>query len=403
MTSMGLRGRYGLARLGWKSFEDVCLEILRVVLGETVVGFGPGGDSGRDGFFKGRLTGKLKGQLGDGTWILQCKHTSQDGSLTPSRTEAEIPKLKELVKAEGSLHYALMTNRNVTEKSEQEIRTQLASIPGIASVTILGESWIEDAIDREPRLLRLVPRLYGIGDLTQILAFPLEQQSRALFEEMGATLATFVPTESYRQAERLLTERGMVVLVGPPAAGKSTIAANLCAVWVAQTEGMRLFKLDRAEHFTRSWSPDDPRCIFWVDDVFGETTLDEDLLRDWSSCLGKLDAAARRGARVILGTRDYILAAVLREGVPPRRSQVRHDRTRVSPRLRGRCSAPGVEGSRWRQRPELHDRASYPVVPPLHQRRRGARVGRRPPERVEARPNSRRAPSPRGDRPVSEA
>ena len=307
---MRITGRYNLASLGWKSFEDLCRHILRVVLGETVVGFGAGGDGGRDSFYTGTPTGKLKLQFGGApTILLQFKHTSEKaGSLTPSLVSPEIPKLTALA-ASKLVTYVLMTNRRLTADSESEIRKAVLAVPGVQNLLILNEQWIEYTIDAEPRLLRLVPRLYGVGDLTQILAFPLERQSRALLDALLPSLATFVPTDSYRSAERLLTERGMVVLVGPPASGKSTIAANLCAIWAAQTEGLRAFKLDKAEHFVQAWSPDDPKSIYWVDDIFGETTLDGDLLRDWSRCLSRIEAAVRKGAMVVVGTRDYILKA----------------------------------------------------------------------------------------------
>ncbi len=307
---MRVPGRYSLASLGWKSFEDLCRQILRVVLGETVVGFGGGGDGGRDAFYTGQPAGRLKEQLGPATFIVQCKHTSQKAaSLALSTVAPELPKLKALAGRHKPVSYVLLTNRRVTAESETEIRKAVLAVPGVENILILNEEWIEDTIDAEPRLLRLVPRLYGVGDLTQILSFPLERQSRALLDALLPTLTTFVPTDSYRSAEKLLTQGGMVVLVGPPASGKSTIAANLCAVWAAQTANLRALKLDKAEHFTQAWSPDDPKCIYWVDDIFGETTLDDDLLREWSRCLTRLEVAVRRGAMVVVGTRDYILNA----------------------------------------------------------------------------------------------
>jgi len=288
----------------------MCRQILRVVLGETVVGFGGGGDGGRDGFYTGVPAGALKEQYGPSTFIVQCKHTSQKASsLVLSTIAPELPKLRALAAQHKPVTYIVLTNRRLTAESETEIRTAIRAIPGVENLLILNEEWIEGTIDAEPRLLRLVPRLYGIGDLSQILSFPLERQSRALFDALLPTLTTFVPTDSYRTAEKLLTEGGMVVLVGPPASGKSTIAANLCAVWAAQTKDLRAFKLDKAEHFTQTWSADDSRCIYWVDDIFGETTLDDELLRDWSRCLNRLDAAVRNGAMVVVGTRDYILKA----------------------------------------------------------------------------------------------
>jgi hypothetical protein len=53
--------------------------------------------------------------------------------------------------------------------------------------------------------------------------------------------------------------------------------------------------------------------LYWVDDVFGETTLDEERLKDWSAALDRVDAARKRGARIVFCTRNYILEAALRK------------------------------------------------------------------------------------------
>lgn len=314
MSDSRAPGRYRLDRLGWTAFEDLCLQILRVVLGETCTRFGPGSDAGRDGYYRGEASGKLwKQDRLKGTFIVQCKHSSRPQSnLQPGELVEEEAKLEKLA-AKESCHYLLMTNRPVSAPAESKIRKTFEAIPGVGRVLVLAESWIEDTIDAEPRLLRLVPRLYGIGDLSQIVSFTLEQQTRALFEELAHSLRTYVPTESYRRAERALAEHGFVVLVGPPAAGKSAIAANLCLVSMAQNPELRVLRIDKAEEFKNTWSPADRNTLYWVDDVFGETTLDAERLKDWSAALDKVEAARQRGARIVFCTRNYILEAARRK------------------------------------------------------------------------------------------
>jgi hypothetical protein len=303
-------GRYNLHRLGWSAFEDLCMQIMRVVLGETSTRFRPGRDGGRDGWFVGQASNLLvaQNQLA-GNFIVQCKHTSlSHNPLDETDLKGEIEKVQKAA-AKGSLHYILMTNRQVTAQSEAAIRKAFESIKGVERCIVLSESWIEDTVDAHPRLLRLVPRLYGIGDLSQILSFVIELQTTALLEDLANSLRTFVPTESYRRAENTLNTHRFVVLVGPPASGKSAIAANLCMVSIAQEADTRILRIERAEQFDTTWSPGDTHTIYWVDDVFGETTLDEDRLKEWSAALEKVEAARKRGSRVIFCTRDYILSA----------------------------------------------------------------------------------------------
>ncbi|HEV7668750.1 MAG TPA: hypothetical protein VGS22_09515 [Thermoanaerobaculia bacterium] len=245
----------------------------------------------------------------EGEFIIQCKHTSiSHDSLTEKDLAKEILKIS-LFAAKEPCHYILMTNRQVSAPGELEIRQAFEAVPGVKSCLVLSETWIEDTLDAHPRLLRLVPRLYGIGDLSQILSFTIQQQTAAVLEDLEGPLRTYVPTDSYRRAEYALSDHGFVVLVGPPASGKSAIAANLCMVNLAQDEGVRILRIEHADQFTSTWSPGDAHTIYWVDDVFGETTLDEGRLREWSVALDKIEAARKRQGRIIFCTRDYILAA----------------------------------------------------------------------------------------------
>ncbi len=307
-------GRYNLHRLGWSAFEDLCMQIMRIVLGETCTRFRPGPDGGRDGWFNGKASAMLatQNQL-TGSFVVQCKHTSlSHEALNRNHLKREFEKVAQIA-ANTPCHYILMTNRQISAQSEAVIRREFEEIPGVENCLVLSESWIEDTLDAHPRLLRLVPRLYGIGDLSQILSFVIHQQTSAVLEDLARPLRTYVPTESYRHAERALHDHGFVVLVGPPASGKSAIAANLCMVNLAQDADVRVLRIEHADQFKSTWSPGDANTIYWVDDVFGETTLDEGRLREWSAALDKVEAARKRQARIIFCTRDYILAAAERK------------------------------------------------------------------------------------------
>jgi energy-coupling factor transporter ATP-binding protein EcfA2 len=310
MTGSRNPGRYNIHRLGWSAFEDLCIQVMREVLGETCTRFRRGPDGGRDGWFEGTATARLASQNQlSGKFVVQCKHTSLPHKpLAVADLKKEVAKLTTHAKA-ARCHYILMTNRQVSAQSEAEMRVTFEAISGVSTFLLLAESWIEDTVDAHPRLLRLVPRLYGIGDLSQILSFSVQQQTAAVLEDLRHPLRTFVATESYRRSELALHKQGFVVLVGPPASGKSAIAANLCMVNIAQDANVRVLRIEHADQFKGTWSPADAHTIYWVDDVFGETTLDDGRVREWSAALEKLEAARRREVRIIFCTRDYILAA----------------------------------------------------------------------------------------------
>ncbi len=323
-------GRYNLHRLGWAAFEDLCMQVMRVILGETCTRYRPGPDAGRDGWFRGNASNRLVAECNlNGNFVIQCKHTSlQHEPLQISLLNSEIAKIEKIAAVEPC-HYLLMTNRQVSAISDQNIREKFESIAGVKSCWVFSETWIEDTIDAHPRLLRLVPRLYGIGDLSQIISSTIQQQTEAIIEDLMPSFRTFVPTESYRKADTTLNEHGFVVLVGPPASGKSAIAANLCMVTAAQDGTVRVLRIEQADQFKETWSPHDPNTIYWVDDVFGETTLDDRRLKEWSTALEKVEAARKRGARIIFCTRDYILAAAEQKLKKSRLEIVNDARVRV--------------------------------------------------------------------------
>ena len=73
----------------------------------------------------------------------------------------------------------------------------------------------------------LVPRVYGLGDLSQIFDERAYDQAREILSALGDDLAKIVITEAYQHSAKALVEHGFVLLLGEPACGKSTIAAAL--------------------------------------------------------------------------------------------------------------------------------------------------------------------------------
>ena len=79
-----------------------------------------------------------------------------------------------------------------------------------------GAEQIEAYILESPGLRAVVPRLYGLGDLSEILDERAYEQARAILDWLKLDLVTFVVTDTYAQAERALELSGLLLLVGPP-------------------------------------------------------------------------------------------------------------------------------------------------------------------------------------------
>ena len=295
---------YNLHRLGWNSFQQLCLTISRETLGQTVQSFLDSNDAGRDGAFAGSWT-QAQGQQLSGAFVIQCKFSSKPGhSLTRSDISEELPKVRKLA-ANGLCDiYVLMTNAGVSGNQETLIQADLVDA-GAKHVLIFGSTWIEDQIRENTKLRMLVPRVYGLGDLSQILDERAYAQARAVLESMREDLAKVVITDSYRKAVQALDEHGFVLLVGEPAAGKTTIASML-AMSAADKWKSSVLKLADPSKIVERWNVNEPSQFFWIDDAFGVTQYESPLAHGWNHCLAQVKAMLRQGARIVMTSRDYI-------------------------------------------------------------------------------------------------
>jgi len=151
----------------------------------------------------------------------------------------------------------------------------------------------------------MVPRLYGLGDLSQIIDERAYSQARRILSMMGDDLACFVTTQAHRQSVQALNKHRFVLLLGDPASGKSTIGASL-AVGSLDDGAVGTVKITSPEAFEQHWNPDEPNQFFWVDDAFGATQFQRDLAEGWNARLKLLRAAVKGGARVLMTSRTYV-------------------------------------------------------------------------------------------------
>jgi hypothetical protein len=297
---------FAMHDLGWYAFQQLCHTVLREVLGQTVQSFLGSRDGGRDGAFQGTWTPRPGDPL-SGAFVVQCKHTAKAGAnLSPGDVDDELDKAEKLATTGKCDVYVLMTNAGIGGTTETKIREAFHA-RGIKHVLVLGGTWMNQTIAENPRLRRLVPRLYGLGDLTQILDARAYRQARAVLDSMRTDLDKLVLTSTYERATTALEQHGFVLLFGAPATGKTTIAAQL-ALGAADEFDTAVVKLDTAADFQDRWNPDE-RQLFWLDDAFGATQFDRSLARAWTTALPRISSAIRGGSKVVLTSRDYIFRA----------------------------------------------------------------------------------------------
>jgi hypothetical protein len=302
---------FSLHTLGWKAFQDLCATILAEVFGQTIEVFLPAKDGGRDGAFNG-VWKSSDGISLSGSFTLQCKFTSKaDASLSLADLKDEFAKAKRLGAKGIANNYILMTNFGISGTTEEALREAFLSSKGINSFLALGRDWVTLKIRESQRLRMLVPRVYGLGDLSQILDERQYLQAQEILSSMGEDLSKLVVTHAYQQSAKAILEKGFVLLLGEPAAGKSTIAAGL-SLGALDNWNCSTLKDRNAGEFVEHWNPNEKQ-FFWIDDAFGPNQYQPELAREWNGAFSHLNAAIRKGSRILFTSRDYIFKSALRD------------------------------------------------------------------------------------------
>ena len=289
---------------------------MRVVLGQTVVGFRPTRDAGRDLAYEGEWNPQ-GGEALSGKFVVQCKFKAT-GNFYRSDLTPELAKIRKLVARGRCDTYVLMTNAGLTASTEDDLRDDL-SAAGVKHSFVVGGDLLDQYLREKPELRAHVPRLYGLGDLTQILDERRYAQAAALLASLREDIAKFVITKPYERAIRTVIGHSLVLLIGAPAAGKSMIAAALAAASIDMW-GCRPIRVESANGFVSAWNPHDHDQFFWIDDAFGATQYQPQKADEWNQALSHLRAAVNGGTRVVMTSRDYVwheAAQDLKLGVLP--------------------------------------------------------------------------------------
>ncbi len=205
---------YELHSLGWKAFQNLCITITADMWGQTVQSFFDSHDAGRDGAFHGKWQSKGEKTF-EGSFTAQCKFTAKaDLQIELHDLQDELKKAKRLAERGLADNYFLFTNARITGQKELAMRDAFLKIPGIKEFKAYGSERISGMIRESPRLRVLVPRVYGLGDLSQILDERACDQAREILTALGDDLAKFVITDAYQRSARALLENGFVLLLG---------------------------------------------------------------------------------------------------------------------------------------------------------------------------------------------
>jgi hypothetical protein len=306
VEAQGPERDYAFHTLGWLQFQRLAESVLTETFGQTVQHFEPGRDGGRDAAFFGTWS-PTAGETYAGSFMFQIKYTSiARQRLVESVLADEVAKAKEQ-RAEGRCdNYFVLTNFAARGEQVGSLEISLREMIGCPAVRVFDTSWLTQTIRNSSELRMLVPRVYGLGDLSEILDERAFAQARALLSSLGERLQTFVPTAASHAATLALRDHGFVLLVGNPMTGKTTISSAI-ALGAIDHLKQRVVKIGTAAEFIRHWNTDrNAKQMFWIDDAFGQTHHELGLTQAWSSRLESIRAAVQRGTSVLMTTRTYI-------------------------------------------------------------------------------------------------
>ncbi|MCL1081147.1 nSTAND3 domain-containing NTPase [Shewanella psychromarinicola] len=296
---------YELHTIGWKAFQQLCSTVLSNLLGQTVQSFSEVNDGGRDLAFYG-IWNNVENESFSGSYTVQCKHTIKpDANFSLSHVKDELSKVETLANKGLCDNYLIFTNAKVSADAETKIIAAFQAINGVKICRVFTGQWLSQKITESPTLRMLVPRVYGLGDLSQIVDERVYAQANEILSSMGGEIAKFVITDAYRKSVNALTENNFVLLLGDPASGKSTIAASLILSSIDRWQS-RAIKINSPEEFKKHWNPHEINQVFWVDDVFGATQLEFSKANNWNTTLSHLNTAIKKGTKIIFTSRTYI-------------------------------------------------------------------------------------------------
>jgi len=304
IKAQGANKDFQLHTMGWQSFQDLSCVIAEVEYKRPVSRLAKVKDEGRDGFFYG-LPEKPLQPSDERQTTLQAKHFSKaNASLTVSSISDDLAKVDALVKDGRADGYILLSNGSLSEKNRKLIFNELRN-RGVTAPYVFGKEWVEAKILEHHRVRALVPRVYGLGDLSWIADGRALDQAKAIIAAMGRDLRCYVPTKSHQDAVDALSTFRFVLLLGDPAVGKSSIAAAL-SVAATDDDEVEVFFVRSPEEFLEHWDPEVSNRLFWIDDAFGSIQYKPEVMDRWNKALVSFRSATDRGNRFVMTSRNYI-------------------------------------------------------------------------------------------------
>ncbi len=279
-------------------FEDLARDLSGKVFRRRFEAFGPGPDGGVDG----------RHASAAGFFILQAKHMVDSPFATLKRV---MKRERAAIDRLAPHRYCLVTSRSLTPAN----KAALAEAIGSAlhdQADILGPGDLNQLLRKHPAVERSHLKLWlssttvlesVVGAIVHSAFYGFTATTR---QEIGAKVRVYAQNPSLAEARKILDQRHVLIVAGPPGVGKTTLAEILAFAYLG--EGWDLIPIRGLEDgFGRI--DDAKRQIFFFDDFLGSIAFDRRALASTDSALAIFMNRIRNSpnARFVLTTRAYIL------------------------------------------------------------------------------------------------
>jgi DNA polymerase III delta prime subunit len=285
---------YDFRSLSPIDFELLVRDLLQAELGITMESFGPGKDGGIDFRFA----------MASQDVVVQAKHHVEGGAR--SLVRAAVKEDCKVLKLAPS-RYILVTSLSLTPELKRKVIQAMPSTP-VSAGDVIGREDLNNFLGLHPHVLRQHFKLWLTSTevLERILHSAVYNRTDAELARIKQLVPKFVHNASVAEADKILEDRGALIIAGEPGVGKTTLGRML--LWLHMEQNWKVFVVDDLQEAMAVSTAGEKRLIF-LDDFLGQISLTHELL-------GKVDQRLpvfldrlrnNKDLRFILTTRLYLL------------------------------------------------------------------------------------------------
>ncbi|MDM8523067.1 hypothetical protein QUF80_06805 [Desulfococcaceae bacterium HSG8] len=231
--------KYDLNKLGSDEFERMCQSLLKEIIGNGTITFGPGKDGAREASFKGKAPYPSQSDQWDGDWMFQVKfHDTQLLTVDKARKKVLDDLERELDKVVNKYrhpcdNYILITNvpfSSVYESgTHDKIEKIIKKFPEIQNVAVWGADDIDGFIEKYSAIRDAYPQFLSPNDVITAMG-SAESEIAAEFSESNFPDPPIIEIQRDSAidyiARKFNSDYPKQMVIGAPQTGKTNLLSQ---------------------------------------------------------------------------------------------------------------------------------------------------------------------------------